>query len=190
MFKGARSRVITDDDVAAGVVLAVAVEVAETGVGVVGETVTVEGIGDADATGVGEDVAGSVGDVAGDGDGDTEGDAVPRVGIADGGDVGTGIFAGEAVGFAVVGVGVVTCAVADGCADVTLGVIVAVVAAATRGTEPPPSATPATSRDAADRRNPAAKRRRRADFDSLFARNAVTYFPVICAKTASTPILT
>lgn len=196
MFVGASSRVITDDDVAAGVVLAVAVAVgvAETGVCVVGEAVTVETVGDGetvgetDATRVAVNVAGDVGEAAGDGDGD--GNAAPCVGVAVGGDVGTGVFAGEAVGFAVVGVGVVTCAVADGCADATLGVTVAVVAAVTRGTELPPSATPATRRDAADRRKPATRRRRRADCDSLFARNAVTSFPVICAKTASTPILT
>ena len=168
---GARSRRITDDDVADGVGLPGTVGVAETGVCVVGEAVTVEAVG--------------VGDVAGTGDGD----AVLRVGVTVGDVVGAGVFVGGVVGFVVVDVGVVTCAVADGCTGAAFGVTVADVAAAARGIVPPPSVIPATSRDAADWRNVAA-RRRRADFRRLFARSAVTCFPVICAKTASTPILT
>lgn len=180
---GARSRRITDDDVTDGVGLPGTVGVAETGVCVVGEAVTVEVVGDDEAVGVVEEVAGGVGEVAGTGDGDADGDAVPRVGVA----VGTGVLVGGTVGFVVVGVGVV--AVADGCADAALGVGGPAVAAEAWEIEPPPSAIPATSRDAADWRNLAA-RRRRADFRRSFARRAVTCFPVICAKTASTPILT
>ncbi len=112
-----------------GVGLPGTVGVAETGVcvvgrSVVGEAVTVEAVGDGWAAGVMEAVTGGVGDMAGTGDGD----AVLRVGVTVGDAVGVGV--GGVVGFAVVGIGVVTCAVADGCTVAALGVTVADVAAA------------------------------------------------------------
>ncbi len=88
--------------------MAVAVGVAETGVCVVVGSV-VEAVGDTAALGVAAVV-------------DGVGDAVPCVGVAVSGEVGSGVVAGDAVGFAVVGVGVVRCAVADGCTGAALGV--------------------------------------------------------------------